>query len=492
MESAWSETLEVIISEGGGDHYNSPASRLILTEVNWSSTWQSQVQVTDVTGGSVVQVYYNTGTDRRGPFSLWNNGTGAAGSSVSFANIVSTIDSLDPDPFAYGSTNGALELITQDESHLIQAAVRTYNGGNSRTFPALTDCVTNTAALSRELVIPNLSNDADYRPSVALFNTGTCSMTLEVKIWGSDGTQIGSTMTRTLAGYEMSVLASELRQDTYSNATVTVDVTSGTGRVLASGQTAHRTSSDPAAHVAVQGLGSFANSPGDHLVLTEVNWSSSWQSQVQITEMTSGSVVQVYYNTGTNRRGPFTLWDNSMAASWGSSVSFSNILATIDALDPDPFTYGSTNGSLELLTQDGSHRIQAAVRTYNGGYSRTFPALGVNAANTAGPGRKMMIPNLSNDADYRPSVVLFNTGSGSVTVAVKIIGSNGAQIGTTTTRTLAAHEMSVVASELRQDTYSNATVTVEVTVGSDSVLASGQTAHRMTGDPAAHLAVQAE
>ncbi|MBN2346067.1 MAG: hypothetical protein JXO51_06720, partial [Candidatus Aminicenantes bacterium] len=109
-----------------------------------------------------------------------------------------------------------------------------------------------------------------------------------------------------------------------------------------------------------------------------------------------------------------------------------------------------------------------------------------------GPGRKMMIPNLSNDADYRPSVVLFNTGSGSVTAAVKIIGANGAQIGTTTTRTLAGSEMSVVASELRQDTYSNATVTVEVTSGSDSVLASGQTAHRTSGDPAAHLAVQAE
>ena len=63
----------------------------------------------------------------------------------------------------------------------------------------------------------------------------------------------GSTPTRTLAGFQMSVVTTELRASTYSNASVLVEVTAGSGRVMISGQTAHKTSSDPAAHIAVQG-----------------------------------------------------------------------------------------------------------------------------------------------------------------------------------------------------------------------------------------------
>ncbi|MCG2681595.1 MAG: S8 family serine peptidase, partial [Kiritimatiellae bacterium] len=59
VESIWSATLSVIIYDGGGTtgSYNSPAQYKVLPEVIWSSatgggTWMSNVQVTDVSGGS--------------------------------------------------------------------------------------------------------------------------------------------------------------------------------------------------------------------------------------------------------------------------------------------------------------------------------------------------------------------------------------------------------------------------------------------------------
>jgi len=207
--------------------------------------------VTDASGGSIVQVYYNSGTNRRGPFTLWAN-AGGANTSISYGNILQTIDTLDSGVFTYLGTNGALELITQDEDHKIQAAVRTFNGGFSRTFPALADNEATTAASGRSLMIPNISNNASYRPSVVLFNPATESVNVEVKVIGADGVQIGSTATRAMSAYEMTVVTSELRASTYSNATVRVTVTTAWGRVMASGQTAHKTSSDPAAHIAVQ------------------------------------------------------------------------------------------------------------------------------------------------------------------------------------------------------------------------------------------------
>jgi C1A family cysteine protease len=500
VESLWSTTYAVTIStSGSGAYYNSPAQRLILTEVNWAAVstggaWISEVQLIDITGGSTVQVYYNNGTNRRGPFTLWTNSSGA-NTSITYTNILQTIDGLDSEVFAYYGTSGSLEFITQDGSHLLQASVRTYNGDYSRTFPAIADNNTNTAASGRELIIPNISRDTAYRPSVVLFNPGTESVTVEGRIIGSNGSQIGATFSRTLASHEMSVVTTEVRADTYSNANIIITVTSGTGRVMASGQTANNTTNDPAAHLAVQAGAGYPNSPAQTKVLTEVNWAAvstggTWVSEVQLIDMTGGSTVQVYYDNGTNRRGPFTLWSNGGSAN--SSITFANILDTIDGLDSEAFTYYGTSGALEFITQDGSHLIQASVRTYNGNYSRTFPALSDDEANTAALGRSMLIPNISRDTAYRPSVVLFNPSGASVTVEGKIIGTNGAQIGSTFSRVLASHQMSVVTTEVRADTYSNANILITVTAGSGRVMVSGQTANNTTNDPAAHIAVQGQ
>ena len=119
---------------------------------------------------------------------------GGANRSVTFSNVLQTIDALDSGAFAYYGTGGALELITQDGSHLIQAALKSYNGNVTRTVPAFRDVEANTAAIGRDLMIPNISND-----------------------------------------------------------TVRITVTSGSGRVLATGQSASNVCNDPAAHIAVQG-----------------------------------------------------------------------------------------------------------------------------------------------------------------------------------------------------------------------------------------------
>src|SRR5204862_132810 len=128
---------------------------------------------------------------------------------------------LDTGTFTYYGTGGALELVTQDGSHLIQAALKGYNGNVTRTFPAFQDVEANTAALGRELLIPNISMNTAYRPSVALFNTTSSSATVEVRIIGGNGSQIGSTITKALAGYEMYGVPG-LRDTTYSNACVRV------------------------------------------------------------------------------------------------------------------------------------------------------------------------------------------------------------------------------------------------------------------------------
>ncbi len=126
----------------------------------------------------------------------------------------------------------------------------------------------------------------------------------------------------------------------------------------------------------------------------------TWMSNVQVTDVSGGSQVYVYYNTATGRRGPFLLWDNSAGAAL-SSVKYSNLLQTIDGLDTETFTYYGTVGAVEFVTQDGSHLLQAAARTLNGSYAKTFTALSLHDANTADTGRAMIVANLSNNVSYR-------------------------------------------------------------------------------------------
>ena len=350
--------------------------------------------------------------------------------------------------------------------------------------------------MGRSLVIPNISNNTAYRAKIMLVNTTDSSAAVEVRIIGSNGSQVGSTISRTLAGTEMLPLVNEMRVDTYNNATIRIDVISGSGRVMASGQTTNNVTNDPAAHIAVQTGTGFANSPASRLLFPEVNWVGAsnggmWVTEMQIVDVSGGSTVQAYYSYGANRFGPITIWTNSGGAA-NSSITFSNILQTMDNLDPSAAVYSGTGGSLELVTQDGSHLIQVASRSYNGDSSCSFPALRDVNDNTAAVGRSLLVPNISNNTDYRAKIMLVNTTSSSATVEVRIIGSNGSQVGSTISRTMAGMEMLPLVNELRVDTYDNAAIRIDVTSGSGRVMVSGQTSNNVTNDPAAHIAVQAQ
>ena len=488
------------ISLTAPSYYNSPASRLLFPEVNWvgannGGMWVTEMQIIDISGGSTVRAYYSYGTNRFGPITIWTNG-GGANSSISFSNILQTMDSLDPSAAVYAGTGGSLELLTQDGGHVIQVASRSYNGNSSCSFPALLDVNDNTAAVGRSLVIPNISNNTGYRSKIMLVNTTSSSAVVEVKIIGSNGSQVGSTINRTMAGYEMLPLVNELRVNTYNNAFIRIDVISGSGRIMASGQTSNNVTNDPAAHIAVQAGTGFANSPASRLLFPEVNWVGAnnggmWVTEMQIIDISGGSTVRAYYSYGANRFGPITIWTNSSGVA-NSSISFSNILQTMDSLDPSAAVYSGTGGSLELLTQDGGHVIQVASRSYNGNSSCSFAALLDVNDNTAAVGRSLVIPNISNNTAYRSKIMLVNTTSNSAVVEVKIIGSNGSQVGSTINRTMAGYEMLPLVNELRVNTYDNATIRMDVISGGGRIMASGQTSNNVTNDPAAHIAVQAQ
>ena len=260
IESSLSSPLAVNISVLGRD--NSPSNYQVIPECIWSSatgggTWVSEVQVTDITGGSVVSVYFDyTGGNRRGPFALWTSP--GANRNVKYSSILSSIDALDSESFTYYGRVGAVEFSTQDASHKIHVVARTLNGNYSKTFPGLNLTDSNTANTARRMILQNFVNNATYRSSCGFFNPTADSVTVEFRLLDENGNTIGSTFSRTLVGHDFQSFSPFNQAGvpypsySYDNVVLWITPTSGSGKVLVFGASANNTSNDPAAHIGVQ------------------------------------------------------------------------------------------------------------------------------------------------------------------------------------------------------------------------------------------------
>jgi len=177
---------------------------------------------------------------------------------VKYANILSTIDGLDSQAFTYYGRVGAVEFLTQDASHKIHVVARTLNGNYSKTFPGLNVTDANTANTVRKMILQNFVNNATYRSTCGFFNPMADSVTIELKLIDANGSQIGSTITRTLVGYDFQSFSpfnqAGVPYPTYSydNVVLWITPTSGSGKVMVFGASANNTSNDPAAHIGVQ------------------------------------------------------------------------------------------------------------------------------------------------------------------------------------------------------------------------------------------------
>jgi hypothetical protein len=480
----------------------------VVPEVLWApaaggGTWMTEVQITDVSGGSEVSVYFNSVTgERRGPIALFT-GSGPD-TSVKTGNLLNTLEQLDSG-FSYYGLVGAVEFVTQDSEHRIHVIAKTKNGNFSKTFPGLNHNDDNTTGGSRTMMIQNLANNDTFRTAYGGFNPTDDSITIDYELFDGDGNTIGSIFTKTFTGRQYQAVSVFTEAGvpypsySYENVWLKISPASGNGELMSYGATANNITSDPAVHIAAQAadIGGY-NSPSSYQVIPEVLWApatggGTWMTEVQITDITGGSEVSVYYNASTgDRRGPITLFTGS-----GPDVSArtGNLLATLDALDTG-FDYYSTVGTVEFVTQDADHKIQVMGRTANGSYAKTFQGLNNNDANTASADRTLMVQNLVNNDTYRTAFGAFNPTDSDVTVEFTLMDENGSTIGSSFTKTLTGRQYQAfnpfteAGVAYPSYSYDNAWIKVEVTAGSGQLMVYGATANNITSDPAVHRAVQ--
>jgi phage tail protein X len=499
----------VTVHQEGDFLFNTSAAYVVLPEASWAAAtgggvWVSEVQITDVTGGSWVSAYFSYGGgSRRGPIYVWNN-TGGDKRSVKFSNLLSYLGTVDT-TFNYYGRVGAVEFVTQDANHTIQVIGRTLNGGVSKTLPGLIPAPENMASVSRPMLVQNLTNNASYRTSCGFFNPWGASVAAEFRLRSASGATLGSPFSRTFVGYDFQSFnpftqAGVAYPGTSSdNAHLVITPTSGSGALIGFGSSVSNTTNDPASHLAVHAQGSHQNSPASDVIAPECIWAAAygggtWMTAIQITDLTGGSVVSVYFSYGGGaRRGPYTVWTNSGGA--GQSFKSTNFLSTLSTIDTG-FTYYGRVGALEVVTQDSSHKVQVAARVRNGAYSKTFPGLQATDGNTADTSHQILVQSLTNNSAYRSSCGFYNPTASSVVVEFRLYAADGSAVGSAFSRTFTAYDFqsfnpfTQAGVPYPASSYDNVILIVRPTSGSGKVMGFGSTVNNGSSDPAAHLSVQ--
>jgi len=224
-------------------------------------------------------------------------------------------------------------------------------------------------------------------------------------------------------------------------------------------------------------LMAYDQSPHYWQVLPEATWAAAtgggtWVTEVQITCMTTAAAtVNVYFYYNGGETGSFVLYNG---LDLYHSARYSNILATIDALDSGGTVYYGKAGAIWFWTSDVGQKIIVQARTVNGSYGKTFPGLGVVEANSAAQGRQMVIEDLVQNSSYRTNIGVFNSSNtATYTIQFIIINSANSTVGVPFSMTLGPYAFRTFnpfnLAGVPAGTYSNCWLYINPTAGGSDV-----------------------
>ena len=213
----------------------SPAQYQVVPEAIWAAatgggTWVTEVQITNYGAAAAsILVFFDTSAGPGNQITL--PGTIPSMNSVKYANILSTIDALDPSATVYYGKVGALLVNQSNGAAVIQVQAQTVNGNYGKTFPGLNDVEGNTAVQGRPMIIQGLVRNATYRTSVGVFSTSELTCTVRFTIYNSAYGVVGSYFEKTVGPYTHlsfnPFVQAGITSGDYDNCWLYIEVTAG-------------------------------------------------------------------------------------------------------------------------------------------------------------------------------------------------------------------------------------------------------------------------
>ena len=246
-------------------------------------------------------------------------------------------------------------------------------------------------------------------------------------------------------------------------------------------------------------LWSYDSSPSDMQIIPEAIWApatggGTWVTELQVLSLSSTPADVIVFFCCSGYSTPTFQICYGLAQFHGAR--FSNILATIDSLDPGSRVYYGQVGTLFISTVDSNSRIQVQAKTVNGNYGKTFPGLNIVEGNTAAVGRPLILLDLVRNATYRTFVGAYSPPSSTTSVVrFQIIDGNNVQVGSSFDKTFLPNTFMSFSpfteAGITSGNYENCYLLIDVlsgASGADGVFCFGSIANNYTNDTYALIA----
>jgi outer membrane protein assembly factor BamB len=462
-----------------GAYYYQPAFLLVPSVAHApganSTQWRTNLVMANRNATSVSAVLtlysYETGATMQ-----VRNVALAAGETVEWEDVLVSLFGLS----ASTSNKGSIHI---SSNHPPFASSRTFNQGTTGTFGQYCPALKSKDAITdgQTGTILQLKKTSAFRSNLGVQNLGASSVSVAVKLYNGGGVQVGSTLTRSIAGnayYQWDDVFAKAGAAGEPIAYATVKVGTPGGRVWAYGSVVDNATGDPTTIPALTGppagpylVPSVAHAPGT----SNTQWRSNLAVANRNATLVSVTLTLYSYETGA------TMQVRNAALAAGETVEWEDVLVTLFGYP----TTASVKGSILIAS---TAPVLATSRTFNQAAAGTFgqycPALESRDAITDGQAGTIL--QLKKTSAFRSNLGVQNLSASSVSVAVKLYNGGGVQVGSTLTRSIAGnayYQWDDVFARAGAAGEPIAYATVEVLTEGGRVWAYGSVVDNATGDP---------
>jgi len=383
--------------------------------------------------------------------------------------------------FAQQTGVGAMEVRPSGGSLMV--ASRTYNTATSGTYGQFIEgrVASDAAGYGEELHLLQLTKSDSFRANVGFCETGGEPASVRVVMYGAEGAQLGS-RTLPIAGHGFSQINDvfgELGVSPRDNVRVTLEVTSGLGRILGYASIVDNTSSDQICVPAQPEPDSV-----DALFVAAGASAAGVQGSLWKTDLRVANVG------GTSRTVRISLLPNGHSNVDPASVELDLGAGAVLAIDDVVQTAFDRQGNAGLMIDTvppGQGGLIATSRTYNqsdvGTFGQFIPAIPAGSGLVEGHGVATAL-QVDGSEDFRTNVGFINTDAAAGSVTVALCSESGTQLGSRSfaLRPFSPHQVNDIFGTLGVDPVENARVDFSVS-GSGKVIGYASVIDNQSNDP---------
>lgn len=385
--------------------------------------------------------------------------------------------------FGFGATDTPKGSLRLEADARLLVTSRTYNkpasGSFGQSYPALTryDGFDRTATG----YIGQLVKSGAFRSNLGVVNLGTADAAFTVTLHDRTGAQLGTTLGRTVGPgqyFQWDKVFDLAGVGDTSLAYAKVKTQTAGASVWAYGSVVDNTTGDPTTVAALWGepagpyiVPSAAHAPG--------SGTSQWRTNLAVLGSQTGAQLSLTYTPVDGASGSSETRPESVAAL--ATREWQDVLVSLFGFP----TTATPKGSVGVTA---TQPVYLFARTFNqataGTYGQSYPAL--RASDGVGQGQEGVVPQLESSAEFRSNLGVQNLGTTACTVAVRLHGPTGAQVGSTLTESVAAgryYQWDNVFTKAGAGSQPLAYATVQVQTAGCRVWAYGSVVDNVTNDP---------